>query len=918
MGIVFTDIRITPELTTDETNFLIGNVGDKLVIEIDAEYRNYAICNTSNPMIANYTTGVVGGQWIYDPQGQFTDFQIGDYVEHKNYNTNVYGPPAGQPVTQIQVVDKLSDFLIQIDQDITGGAGVDIALGTSILSVLTSPTALQYRYNFIENAEAINFDSKIDGQEQRLLGIGLDAEAIYTSGSLSSGQKYIILDYNAGDDFTNVGAASNTTGVIFVASASVPTTWSNGSTLSLVKNMSFLGQPPYQIGEAVVYGTGLNTTGFYGFKFTIRHETYLTPFFLADQLIDTQNRIAPSYYLNSDCLKYVLGVTGYYNYNDPNRVVTETADELLGNTGWFNENFNNGNTNYYVDSIAYTDSTPTAIPSLALTGDVNNVEIVIKNDIDGPFVNNSTKFVLGFVYMPTVESEYQNNTKLIRENFIFDRCLQTVGSAGVQGDFFATGYGIFSDVTATFDSGNQITINAVVELQSDALSYLGSLGTDPKNYMLFVSIQNHTLDTIDSDKVTLLCDTDEFYENATDEGMIVITNKFIRHFEEDPATEGVASGLEVFPEDDVFAFSLFYVDHTNRLVDQFGNDITIKLTNITAKIKAKNSVTGEEVDLDVFSFNASNLPYINGDQYVSLKYVANPTLGNPNNPIQRPFHVPESEPRKNIEIIRRTNLDNSNKSYYTIQFPFLVRWEYFVQLANSSGDFFDGAEPFNGFNQDWRRMDTFTDWDIYYDLTIKATKTSATLNQNLTFTYEDSFEIFEYDRKAGGYQSVSIKSFMWTNGAKGTALYDSLNLKDFILGYDYTLIEATFEKLDTPINLSDLVIRLWIEVYEEGGVLGSRRYSSLWTADGDTWFTSIDGSDKAVTLLNLIAPITPGKDTVTARFLVDNTKIPLNKEVFKISARIYDLASGSPLARVTEDESFRYVEDGTDYRELEA
>ena len=52
-----------------------------------------------------------------------------------------------------------------------------------------------------------------------------------TSGALTVDVKYIINDYQAGDDFTNVGAASNATGVIFTATGTTPTTWTNSSEL---------------------------------------------------------------------------------------------------------------------------------------------------------------------------------------------------------------------------------------------------------------------------------------------------------------------------------------------------------------------------------------------------------------------------------------------------------------------------------------------------------------------------------------------------------------------------------------------------------------------------------------------------------------------------------------------------------------
>ena len=51
-------------------------------------------------------------------------------------------------------------------------------------------------------------------------------------GPLAVGQIYEITEYIADDDFTNVGAASNATGVIFTASGTTPTTWTNFSKLA--------------------------------------------------------------------------------------------------------------------------------------------------------------------------------------------------------------------------------------------------------------------------------------------------------------------------------------------------------------------------------------------------------------------------------------------------------------------------------------------------------------------------------------------------------------------------------------------------------------------------------------------------------------------------------------------------------------
>lgn len=50
-----------------------------------------------------------------------------------------------------------------------------------------------------------------------------------TSGTLTVGRRYRLLDFIAGDDFTNVGAGSNADLVEFIATGTTPTTWTNSS-----------------------------------------------------------------------------------------------------------------------------------------------------------------------------------------------------------------------------------------------------------------------------------------------------------------------------------------------------------------------------------------------------------------------------------------------------------------------------------------------------------------------------------------------------------------------------------------------------------------------------------------------------------------------------------------------------------------
>lgn len=62
-----------------------------------------------------------------------------------------------------------------------------------------------------------------------------------TSGLIEIGKKYKITDYQAGDDFTNVGASSNATDQEFIATGTTPTDYTNGSTLTEYPNIIIRG-----------------------------------------------------------------------------------------------------------------------------------------------------------------------------------------------------------------------------------------------------------------------------------------------------------------------------------------------------------------------------------------------------------------------------------------------------------------------------------------------------------------------------------------------------------------------------------------------------------------------------------------------------------------------------------------------------
>jgi hypothetical protein len=112
------------------------------------------------------------------------------------------------------------------------------ALPTDLLTSGTVTTGKRYRVeDFITGDDFSNIAS-VNTRYGRFTATGTTPttwiNGSFTSGTLTVGKVYTITTYQSGDDFTNVGASSNANGVVFTATGTTPTTWTNSSTLTAV------------------------------------------------------------------------------------------------------------------------------------------------------------------------------------------------------------------------------------------------------------------------------------------------------------------------------------------------------------------------------------------------------------------------------------------------------------------------------------------------------------------------------------------------------------------------------------------------------------------------------------------------------------------------------------------------------------
>lgn len=796
MSIVISKISFSNEFRPETTDWLLGCIGEKIAIEIEFYVIEYYITAADAGVdeihfvpVGQVTGLPFGVDVVYtEIQNGFANFFVGDTITFANA-TN----PANNGTFRVK--QQINSQTLLLEDATTGGT-------TGIVPERPAPsgcyyfnstpiTGLRYFYNFIENADPTTFVSYIDGETQRLEIANADAFDLVTN-----------------------------------------------------KPLTFKGNKGYQIGSANVIGLTTGAAPVDRQIFKLLHETFITPLFLVNQLTDLQARVAPVYYKNGASLKYVAALDAGSTLNNPNNIQTLQYDGQQGNVAWFNENFNGGASNYFVDSLVITRVSDSAVLNQLELGSECLMTIRIKNTVDSPFSNSNTKYVANMCYLPNNASEYNNNTQTQKQNFFFDRGLNTVGAGAINGDNFGGNYQMLKVIDSTFISASEIEVRLNVDLSSFAKSYIG--GQPLKNYMVWVTTQNHTLATKDADKVALLIDVNEFFVQLFQTNLISASTVFIQH-PYTSKTDGV-SVPEIFPVDDIVAYTDFNIDFTGLQNDG------IKILSVTNQIVLKNP-TEADIILETDTIDTSAVPLVG-------------LVQNFNFAIDRVFKIPSGEIRKVNTLKRDFSLDAGNTYNWYSSYPFMHRWEYWkpLTLNNIPPSLFDPLEPNNGINHFWHRYTTKSGW---------------TINHRIKFVIEQNGQLFEqsFDNAMNSHDYLEnpdwtlekIESF---DVASGLPLQSGSN--KFVQGYVDSNIVATFEfsGAGTPPTLGDIDIVLWIETKESGGIDDIRRSSSVYNKSSNSWFTPLK------TTVNVVGT------TYTGTALLDHTKLP-NVSEFTIYARLY-------------------------------
>lgn len=143
-----------------------------------------------------------------------------------------------------------------------------------------------------------------------------------------------------------------------------------------------------------------------------------TAFMIAPYSEDINNfdtNTPPNEFLDKECVTDNYKIIAYPQTNNPNVSISNNLNNTkqLGNTGWFDENYNGGEDDFTISLVEYRNASGVLVNQL----DYKNT-ISFKCVIDGGHtrLSGQTKCSYGFRWVPTNESDYKNKTTPYHEN----------------------------------------------------------------------------------------------------------------------------------------------------------------------------------------------------------------------------------------------------------------------------------------------------------------------------------------------------------------------------------------------------------------------------------------------------------------------------------------------------------------------
>lgn len=362
-----------------------------------------------------------------------------------------------------------------------------------------------------------------------------------------------------------------------------------------------------------------------------------------------------------------------------------------GDTGYFDQPFNTG------------------VVDASLIQGVNAIDYATVNSFDIVVDSASTNFAIGSVYLSN-DIEYYKNRPFTQQEICMavpsTPFILTVPTGSYLNEFSA---GYMLTVNNVTILGTNITFNVTFTPYPEFTNFIDAREVGDRNFKLWLKVGNLNLLVFD-DQLTK--------EPPVGGPLIPEQNIFIDHSDNTNQSDDTAAGYEANTEDDL-AFCGKFLLERNALYE-----------SMNYKIEAFNTTTSESFDLNNCFFNISTVPMVGG------KYILNQTQTVQNT-------LPTTSEKRVASLVLDSSIDTATEYGIKVYFPFLLRWEYWLQQLNADADFYPNYQTKN-----WVPYGNTGDWTIRLNIEL--------VKDGLAYVFEDTIIDKDYDSDPLIVQNIEL------------------------------------------------------------------------------------------------------------------------------------------------------------------
>lgn len=400
-----------------------------------------------------------------------------------------------------------------------------------------------------------------------------------------------------------------------------------------------------------------------------------------------------SWFNSANCLKLYAKISWQSLLGEPyandDTIISEDAD-----TGWFDEPYNLGS----VDATLIQGISSISFDSPTIT------QIVVDSA--------SVDYAFGFSFIPQDDTYYKN---VFPNQSTLSGMMSTALPIGVMNGFSLPNGGImYFEVLSAVQVGTIWTFDVKFTPDTGYTNFMTAQPEFDRLFYVWCKIGN----------LNLLVYNDQLKTTPILGGIIpFLAEDFTDHSENyigTPSTPEVTYSANV--EDDLAFYGAF------RLID------TEIINSFTAKLRAYNPISGESFDLQTAFFSFTSIPQVGG------KYILNEIA-----PMWTTFDT--NSVKREAKLKLNATYDTTGEYGVEVYFPFLYRWEYWLEQLNADSDFYPNQQTKNyvpyGNTGSWGlqvRFELLRDgvlWWHDYNVRIKDYDSDPTIDQSIQM-YVDS------------------------------------------------------------------------------------------------------------------------------------------------------------------------------------